>query len=185
MSPVDDLRTASAEVRKYWGVPIAEPVADLLDFEADLIARVPGSEMQERTRLVLAVGRVITKGAEADPRSPHHDHRLRSGRDGRAPGSREADVHAQRGPGAPAMSAPVVARYYRLHILHEVPCDSVDEAIGFLAARLDDGDCAIKDVVSPDGVTALDESATSLRATARMWGRDANEAPVRPDEEGT
>ena len=74
------------------------------------------------------------------------------------------------------MSAPVVARYYRLHVLHEVPCDSVDEAIGFLAVRLDNGDCAIKDVVSPDGVTVLDESTTYLRALDRLreWDDGAN-----------
>jgi hypothetical protein len=63
MSTVDDLRAASAEVRKYWGVPIAAPAADLLDFEADLIERVPGSEMQGRSRLLLSLVHVITKGA--------------------------------------------------------------------------------------------------------------------------
>jgi len=62
MSALDDLRTASAEVRKYWGVPTAEPLADLLDFEADLIERVPGSEMQERSKLLLSLAHVITKG---------------------------------------------------------------------------------------------------------------------------
>lgn len=61
MSTVDELRTASAEVRKYWGVPTAQPVADLLDFEADLIERVPGSEMQGRSRLLLSLAHVITK----------------------------------------------------------------------------------------------------------------------------
>ncbi|MDX5569797.1 hypothetical protein PYK79_49915 [Streptomyces sp. ID05-04B] len=60
MSTVDDLRTVSAEVRKYWGVPAAGPVADLLDFEADLIERVPGSEMQGRSRLLLALAYTIT-----------------------------------------------------------------------------------------------------------------------------
>ncbi len=70
MSTVDDLRTASAEVRKYWGVPIAEPVADLLDFEADLIARVPGSEMQGRSRLLLSLAHVITKETTSTPERP-------------------------------------------------------------------------------------------------------------------
>ena len=109
MTTVDDLRTTSAEVRKYWGVPAAGPLADLLEFEADLIERVPGSEMQERTRLVLAVGRVITKGAEADPRSPHHDHRLRSGRDGRAPGVLSAARSRQGRAGARARSCAALA----------------------------------------------------------------------------
>lgn len=63
MSTVDSLRTASAEVRKYWGVPVAQPVADLLDFEADLIERVPGSEMRGRSTLLLALAHEITKGA--------------------------------------------------------------------------------------------------------------------------
>lgn len=62
MSTVDDLRTASIEVRKYWGVPIAETVANLLDFEAGLIERVPGSEMQGRSRLLLSLAHEITKG---------------------------------------------------------------------------------------------------------------------------
>lgn len=61
MSTVDDLRTASVEVRKYWGVNTAQPIADLLDFEADLIERVPGSEMEGRSRLLLSLARVITK----------------------------------------------------------------------------------------------------------------------------
>ena len=61
MSTLDELRTASAEVRKYWGVPAAEPIADLLDFEADLITRVPGSEIRERSRLLLSLAHVITK----------------------------------------------------------------------------------------------------------------------------
>jgi hypothetical protein len=61
MSTVDELRTASAEVRKYWGVPTAQPVADLLDFEADLIERVPGSEMQGRSRLLLSLAHTIAK----------------------------------------------------------------------------------------------------------------------------
>lgn len=85
------------------------------------------------------------------------------------------------------MSASVVARYYRLHILHEEPYGSVDDAIGFLAVRLDKGDCSIKDVVSPDGVTVLDESATYLRVLDKLreWDDDASAGPVRPDEEPT
>lgn len=63
MSALDELRTASAEVRKYWGVPAAQPIAALLDFEADLIERAPGSEMQGRSRLLLSLAHVITKGA--------------------------------------------------------------------------------------------------------------------------
>jgi hypothetical protein len=70
MSTVDDLRTASAEVRKYWGVPIAGPVANLLDFEAGLIERVPGSEMQGRSRLLLSLAHVITKQATDAPERP-------------------------------------------------------------------------------------------------------------------
>lgn len=62
MSALDELRTASVEVRKYWGVPAAQPIADLLDFEAGLIERVPGSEMQERSKLLLSLAHVITKG---------------------------------------------------------------------------------------------------------------------------
>lgn len=62
MSTLDELRAVSAEVRKYWGVPAAQPVADLLDFEAALIERVPGSEMQERSKLLLSLAHVITKG---------------------------------------------------------------------------------------------------------------------------
>ena len=62
MSTVDDLRAASTEVRKYWGLPVATPVADLLDFEADLIERVPGSEMRGRSSLLLALAHEITKG---------------------------------------------------------------------------------------------------------------------------
>jgi hypothetical protein len=62
MSTVDDLRAASAEVRKYWGLPVAAPVADLLDFEADLIERVPGTEMRERSSLLLSLAHEITKG---------------------------------------------------------------------------------------------------------------------------
>lgn len=68
MSTVDDLRTASAEVRKYWGVPIAETVANLLDFEAGLIERVPGSEMQGRSRLLLSLAHSITKPPTAPVR---------------------------------------------------------------------------------------------------------------------
>ena len=68
MSTVTDLRTASTEVRKYWGVPAAGPLAELLDFEADLIERVPGSEMQGRSRLLLSLAHSITKQTTAPVR---------------------------------------------------------------------------------------------------------------------
>lgn len=70
MSTVDELRTASAEVRKYWGVPIAGTVAALLEFEANLIERVPGSEMQGRSRLLLSLAHSITKPTNTAPVRP-------------------------------------------------------------------------------------------------------------------
>lgn len=167
------------------------------DLMTALATRRPDQSTVEDEQIVLAAlakhGHELAEQIRADiiPELDEYGTREQQAEiDGRRGAADLIDPKKSVGPVSPgeepsAVSAPFVARYYRLHVLHEVPCDSIDEAIGFLSMRLDDGDCAIKDVVSPGGVTVLDESATSLRASARMWGHDANEAPVRPDEEPT
>jgi hypothetical protein len=63
MTPADELRAAAESLRaakRYVPLGIAEPLADWLDFEADLIERAPGAELRGRTERALTTARTIT-----------------------------------------------------------------------------------------------------------------------------
>jgi hypothetical protein len=47
------------------------------------------------------------------------------------------------------------ARYWRYHAEGEVECDSLDEAVAFLAVGLDDGQLSARDIIGPDGAVVL------------------------------
>jgi hypothetical protein len=66
------------------------------------------------------------------------------------------------------------ARYYQFHSLYEMPSESVDDAIFFLAAGLDNGKCMPKDVTRQDGTVVLDDEETLKRvhATLDEWHRE-------------
>ncbi|MFI6032992.1 hypothetical protein ACIBBD_02180 [Streptomyces sp. NPDC051315] len=62
MSAADELRAAATGLRaanSHLTLKLADPLADWLDFEADLIDRMPGAELRGRTRHALAVARQI------------------------------------------------------------------------------------------------------------------------------
>lgn len=77
-STSDELHTAAAEIRQAR-FPAAmtvlpsvaallrarEPIAQLLDFEADLIKRVPGAELRGRTEHLLALARAFIEQPSA------------------------------------------------------------------------------------------------------------------------
>lgn len=69
------------------------------------------------------------------------------------------------------MSDNFVARYYQYHRLHEMPCEDIEDAIGFLAAGVDNGKCVPEDVTQPDGTVVLDHAETLRRieATLAEW----------------
>jgi len=66
------------------------------------------------------------------------------------------------------MSDNFVARSYRYHQLHEEPTDTIDEAIAFLAAGADQGECSPDNVTRPDGTVVLDHAETTRRIHAKL-----------------
>lgn len=67
------------------------------------------------------------------------------------------------------------ARYYRYHQLQEMPCESIEEAIGLLAGGLDSGGSVPHDVTRKDGTVVLDHEETLRRVEARLdeWDAEA------------
>jgi hypothetical protein len=74
------------------------------------------------------------------------------------------------------MSDEFVARYYRFHQLHEEPEESIEDAIGLLAAGLDNGDLMPENIVRRDGTVVLDHEETMKRAYARQQQWDEDES---------
>ncbi|MFD4596745.1 hypothetical protein ACFWPQ_01805 [Streptomyces sp. NPDC058464] len=68
-----------------------------------------------------------------------------------------------------------VARYYQYHQLHEAPCESVEDAIGLLAAGLDSGTSAPHDVTRKNGTVVLNHAETLRRieATLEVWDAES------------
>lgn len=63
MTSAEELRAAAAKMRLFSG-PAAGPLADWLEFEADLIERVRGAGARDRTERALAVARAIGGGGQ-------------------------------------------------------------------------------------------------------------------------
>jgi hypothetical protein len=60
MTPADEFRAAADALRAEPNhLPLTEPLADWFIYEAELIRRVPASEMRGRTEHALDVARAI------------------------------------------------------------------------------------------------------------------------------
>jgi hypothetical protein len=58
------------------------------------------------------------------------------------------------------------ARYWRYHSKGEEECDTLDEAVAFLAYGFDSGNLSAADVVGPDGAVVLQGEELSERIMA-------------------
>lgn len=58
------------------------------------------------------------------------------------------------------------ARYWRYHSEDEEECDTLDEAVAFLAYGFDSGNLSAADVVGPDGTVVLEGDELSKRMMA-------------------
>lgn len=61
-----------------------------------------------------------------------------------------------------------VARYYQFHRLYEMPCEDIEEAVGFLASGVENGRLVPENITRQDGTVVLDKAEALARIDAML-----------------